>query len=103
VNVIAKNIFMQAAIKYPNDRTALMDIFSVLKKNDFSTPQALKAVFPSLDNIKYRKKHWVIDIGGNNLRLIAFIQFVNKRIYVKEIVSHADYDKLIRKYRSEKE
>ncbi|WP_292275044.1 type II toxin-antitoxin system HigB family toxin [Marinobacter sp.] len=65
---------------------------------DFSTPSELKAVFPSLDNFKYKDKWWVLDVGGNNLRVLAFIQFVNKRMYIKHIVNHADYDKLTKKY-----
>lgn len=59
----------------------------------------MKQVFPSLDNFKYKDKWWAIDIGGNHLRLMAFIQFVQNRIYVKHIVSHAEYDKLCDQYR----
>jgi len=77
--------------------------YKVLRNNKFESPEELKKVFPSLDNFKYRKKWWVIDIGGNNLRMIVFIQFVNKKIYVKHIVSHAEYDKLTRYYRKNKE
>lgn len=49
----------------------------------------------------YKDKWWVIDIGGNNLRLLAFIEFRDNRMYVKHIVTHADYDKLCKKYARE--
>ncbi|MCW7556249.1 type II toxin-antitoxin system HigB family toxin [Endozoicomonas gorgoniicola] len=42
-----------------------------------------------------------MDIGGNNLRLIAFIEFRDSRMYVKHIVTHAEYDKLCKKYAKE--
>ena len=58
----------------------------------------MKKVFPSLDNFKHKDKWWVIDIGGNNLRLIAFIEFKDNRMYVKHIVNHAEYGKLSRRY-----
>jgi mRNA interferase HigB len=103
MNVITKKAFVDASKKYPNERNSLLAMFKILKKNDFSTPNDLKAVFPSLDNFKYKDKWWVLDVGGNNLRLILFIQFVNKRIFVKHIVSHADYDKLSERYRKEKQ
>jgi mRNA interferase HigB len=103
MNVISKRTFNDAAKKYPNNRAALMDMFKVLQKNDFHNPNELKAVFPSLDNFKYKDKWWVLDVGGNHLRVISFIQFVNKRMYIKFIVSHADYDKLTVKYRKEKD
>lgn len=80
-----------------------MDIYRTLDKGDFFSPDDLRKVFPSLDNFKYRDKWWVIDIGGNNLRLMAFIEFKDNRMYVKHIVSHADYDKLNDKYRRTKE
>lgn len=61
-------------------------------------PAEMRRVFPSLDNFKYKDKWWVIDIGGNNLRMISFIQFMQNRMYVKYIVSHAEYDKLTKRY-----
>ena len=76
-----------------------MRMFRVLNGNTFRTPEALRAAFPSLDNFKYKDRWWVLDVGGNNLRVLAFIQFVNSRIDIKDIVNHADYDKPTRKYR----
>ena len=74
-------------------------MFRLLHGNTFRTPEALPAVFPSLDNFKYKDRWWVLDVGGNNLRVLAFIQFLNSRIYIKDIIKHADYNKLTRKYR----
>lgn len=101
MHVISKRPFNAAAKKYPNDRQALMDMYQVLKSTSFKTPDEFKAVFPSLDNFKYKNKWYVLDVGGNNLRVMAFIQFVSGRLYVKHIVSHADYDRLTEKYRKE--
>lgn len=97
--VISKKPFNDAAKRHPNDAAALEATYNVLRKGTFSTPDQLKAMFPSLDNFKYKDRWWIIDIGGNNLRLMAFIQFVNQRLYVKHIVTHAEYDKLIKRYR----
>ncbi len=101
MNVISKRPFKDAAKKYPNDRAALQETFKVLQKNAFHSPEEMRAVFPSLDNFKYKDKWWVLDVGGNNLRVIAFIQFVNQRIYIKYIVNHTNYNKLTEKYRKE--
>ena len=103
MHVIAKKLFNDAAKKYPNDKQALMDMYQVLKSTTFKTPEELKAVFPSLDNFKYRDKWYVLDVGGNNLRVMAFVQFVNGRLYIKHIVNHAEYDRLTEKYRKEGE
>jgi mRNA interferase HigB len=98
MHVVSKRPFNNAAKAHPNQKQALEDLYRVLRKSHFDSPDAMRKIFPSLDNFKYKDKWWVIDIGGNNLRLIAFIQFVQKRIYVKYILPHAEYDKICHRY-----
>lgn len=102
MHVISKRPFVDAAKKYPNDAEALMTMYKVLKNTDFKTPDELRAVFPSLDNFKYKDKWWVLDVGGNNLRVMLIIHFVQGRMYIRHIVDHAEYDRLTAKYRSER-
>jgi len=97
MHVISKKPFVEAAKKFPNDATAIMAVHKVLEKGMFRTPLELKKVFPSLDNFENKERWWVIDIGGNNLRLLMAIQFVHQRVYVKFIVTHAEYDKLTKR------
>lgn len=101
MHVISRKPFNDAAKKFPNDARAIQQTWKVLRNGDFGSPEELKRVFPSLDNFKYKDRWWVIDIGGNNLRLIAFIEFRDRRIYVKHIVTHAEYDKLCKRYAKE--
>ena len=101
MHVISRKPFNEAAKKYPNDAGAIEAAYNSLRNGDFHSPDKLKSLFPSLDNFKYKDKWWVIDIGGNNLRLIAFIEFRDDRMYVKHIVTHAEYDKLCKKYAKE--
>ncbi|KEA52327.1 cytoplasmic protein [Mangrovibacter sp. MFB070] len=74
-----------------------------MREIDFSSPAEMRTLIPGLDTFKYRNKWWVLDVGGNNLRVVAYINFVNKRFYVKRITTHAEYDKLTRYYRENKE
>ena len=99
MHVISRRPFNDAAKAHPNQRQALDDLYRVLRTSRFSSPDEMRQVFPSLDNFKHKDKWWVIDVGGNNLRVIAFIQFINQRIYVKHIVTHAEYDKLGKRYK----
>lgn len=103
MHVISRKPFADAAKLYPNQAGALDAVYKVLRSGDFHSPNQLRAVFPSLDNFKYKDKWWVIDIGGNTLRLIAFIEFRDNRMYVKHISSHAEYDKLCKKYAKERD
>ena len=101
MRVISRKPSNEASKKYPNDAEAIDALYKSFRSGDFSAPDALRALFPSLDNFKYKDKWWVIDIGGNNLRLIAFIEFKDNRMYVKHIVPHAEYDKLYKRYAKE--
>ena len=101
MRVISRKPFREAAKRYPNDAAAIDAAYKSLRNGDFSNPRELRSLFRSLDNFRYKDKWWVIDIGGNNLRLIAFITFRDNRMYVKHIVSHAEYDKLCKKYAKE--
>ncbi len=101
MHVISRKPFKDAALKYPNDAKALEEAYKILRNGDFNSPNALKKMFPTLDNFKYKDKWSVIHIGGNSLRLIAFIELRDNGMYVKHIVNHAEYDKLCKKYKKE--
>jgi mRNA interferase HigB len=36
---------------------------------------------------------YVFDIGGNKLRLITSIHFNRKKLYIRHILTHQEYDK----------
>ena len=99
MHVISKRTFNDAAKKYPNEAQAIDDLYRLLNSNIFSSPDEMRKIVKSLDNFKYKDRWWVIDIGGNKLRMIAFIEFRHNRLFVKHIVNHADYDKLTKRYR----
>lgn len=101
MHVISRKPFNDAAKKYPNDATAIEALYKTLRSSQFNNPLEMKNLYPSLDNFKYKDKWYVIDIGGNNLRLLAFIEFRDNRMFVKHIVSHDEYDKLCTKYAKE--
>lgn len=103
MHVISKEPFEQAARLFPSDATAIKALYRLVRETDFKSPDELRAAVPSLDNFKYRNKWWVLDVGGNHLRVIVYINFVNKRFYVKHIATHTEYDKLTRYYRENKE
>lgn len=102
MRVISRGPFAEAMASFPNDAVAVDKTYKVLKSSKLASPEKMKAVFPSLDNFKNVDKWWVIDIGGNNLRLIAFIDFEKQRLFAKHIVTHSEYDKLCKKYAQEK-
>ena len=103
MHVISRAPFDEAARHYPNDAVAIDDTYRVLKRVVAKKPDELKRYFTSLDRMKKKKKWWVIDIGGNNLRMMFFADFERGKIFVKHITTHAEYDRLTKYYREHKE
>ena len=98
MHIVSRKAFYDAAKNYPNDADAIDALYKTLKAGHFKSPDELKMHCPSLDNFKFRDKWWVIDIGGNNLRLIAYIDFLGERIFIKQIINQPNCDKLCKRY-----
>lgn len=98
MRVISKRPFLEAAAKYTTCASALTDVYLTLVKASFCTPDEMRRVFPPLDNFKHKHRWWVLDVGGNKLRVIMYIQFQASRIYIKHILSHSDYNKLCKRF-----
>jgi len=75
MHIISREPFNNATKQYPNEAAALEAIYKTLRRGEFRTPDELKALFPSLDRMKYKEKWWVIDVGGNHLRILFFASF----------------------------
>lgn len=75
---------------HPECATALLGWHKIVKSNEFKSYADLKASFNSLDKVG---ELYVFDIGGNKLRLIASIHFNRKKLYIRHILTHKEYDK----------
>jgi mRNA interferase HigB len=80
-------LFMRA---HPDSRTALDAWFRIMKKHGFVSFNALRQVFPSADMVGTLV---VFNIGGNKYRLIAAIHFNRQKAYIRNVLTHAEYDK----------
>lgn len=48
------------------------------------------------------REYVVFDLGGNNYRIISVIHFNRQKLYVREVLTHAEYDRWSKSYRSKK-
>lgn len=93
MRVFKKIAIDEAAGRYPNDGANLDACYRLLTRSVAQSSIELKSTFNTLDRFTYRNGWYVIDIGGNNLRLIAAIDFSKQLVFVKHIYTHADYSK----------
>lgn len=64
----------------------------VVTAADWSKPIDIKQTFRNADILPNSRA--IFNIGGNKYRLVAAIHYRGKRIYVRFIGTHKDYDKI---------
>lgn len=89
MRVIAKRPLVQFWTKHPAAEKPLQSWLTICRTTDFQSFAQLKQTFGSVDKVG---KFIVFDIGGNKFRLIVVIHFNRKRIYIRAVLTHDEYD-----------
>lgn len=74
---------------HPDTTNALTQWYRLVKENDFASFVELREMFPSADQVG---KLTVFNIGGNKVRLIAAIHYNRRKIYIRAVLTHPEYD-----------
>ena len=61
----------------------------LIERNTFDSFADLRRVFNSVDKVG---DYFVFNIAGNRYRLVAAIHFNTQTLYVREVLTHAEYD-----------
>ncbi len=77
--------------QHPDSSTSLDVWYEAMTKNRFESPDSLKQVFGNKLDIVVRG--FVFDISGNKYRLAASIHFNTQTVFIREIMTHAEYSK----------
>jgi len=78
--------------KQVGSKLALMDWYEKVIKADWNNITDIKNDFNSVDYIGNNR--YVFNIKGNNYRLVVIIIFVSKKVYIRFIGTHKEYDKI---------
>lgn len=71
---------------------ALRDWYKKTEKADWSCVTDIKNTFNSADYVGNNR--FVFNIKGNDYRLVAIVIFSIKRVYIRWIGTHKEYDKV---------
>ena len=106
MRITGLNVLNEFAQRHPNARSALNRWYNLMRQETFDSFADLRRIFPYADQVKVRKRRFdptlqeqkiwtVFNIGGNNFRLIATIQYNprDQRVTINKILTHAEYDK----------
>lgn len=89
MHIISRKRLNKFADNYPETKTALAQWYETMKKNNFGNFAELRLMFPAADQVS---KLTVFNIGGNKVRLIAAIHYNRRKVYIRAVLTHAQYD-----------
>jgi mRNA interferase HigB len=90
MKLISNKALREFAQVHPEADAPLQVWRRLIERGTFSGFAALRATFASVDKVGER---YVFNIGGNKYRLVAAIAFNAGLVWVKAVLTHAEYDK----------
>jgi mRNA interferase HigB len=76
--------------KYPDSEEALKSWYAVTVKADWKTPNEVKATYGNASILQDSRA--VFNIAGNKYRLIIWINYPYRVVYIRFVGTHKQYD-----------
>ena len=89
MHIITRKRLNEFAEKFPDTENALADWYRLMKQNNFTNFAEIKTIFSSADKVG---KLTVFNISGNKVRLITAIHYNRKKVYIRAVLTHKEYD-----------
>ncbi|AUT02622.1 hypothetical protein CLI64_20735 [Nostoc sp. CENA543] len=90
MHVISFKILREYAENHADSQEALNNWYKIASKAKWSNLVELQQIFPQAEAVG---NFTVFNIKGNKYRLIVSIDYEGQLIYIKYILTHAEYDK----------
>lgn len=85
--------------KHPPAEAPLRQWHSIVENIDFKDLGHIKSIFNAAD---YVPPYVIFDVAGNNYRVVVIVQYRAKRVYIREVMTHREYDNWCKRYRQGK-
>ena len=89
MHIITRKRLNEFVEKHPTAKAGLAHWYQAFKKNNFETFVILRTMFPHADQVDGLT---VFNIGGNKVRLICAIHYNRRKVYIRAVLTHAEYD-----------
>jgi mRNA interferase HigB len=90
MHVISRSRLTEFWEKHPNAETSLRLWYKLTFLAQWQNFVELRQVFPSADQVGNLT---VFNICGNNYRLITLVDYTYKKVFIRYVLTHAEYDK----------
>jgi len=89
MHVITRKRLNEFAALHPEFESALARWYKLVRRLNFDSFASLRQQFPSADRVG---KLTVFNVAGNRVRLIAAVHYNRGKIYIRAVLTHAEYD-----------
>src|SRR5712691_10874942 len=86
--VISKRTLRQFWELHADTETRLRAWHQVVNAASWNTSHDLKSTFPSADLVG---RLVVFNVGGNDYRIIARVEFATHKVFIRHVLRHAEY------------
>jgi mRNA interferase HigB len=90
MKVISRSALVQFWERHPEAETTLQTWYRTAKSSAWENFADVRKTFRRAD--PYRDCV-IFDVGGNKYRLIVKIRYRTKRVYIRFVLTHSEYDK----------
>ena len=90
MHIITRTRLVDFWEKHPDAKTSLLLWYKIVTTAKWQNFVEVREVFASADQVKNLT---VFNIGGNKYRLIAFIDYKYQKTFIRDVLTHAEYDR----------
>ncbi len=92
MQIVALKTIKNYAIQHAESKVALMRWYEITEASEWKDFNDIKKTFRSADYVG--NKRYVFNIKGNDYRLVAIVLFEPRRVLIRFIGTHAEYNKI---------
>ena len=92
MRVISFSMIRDFVAKHADADVAMRDWYKRVCKANWNSFADIKQTFNTADYVG--NDRYVFDIKGNNYRIIAIVLFINKKVYMRFVGTHEEYDRI---------
>jgi len=90
VHVITRKRLREFSVRHPEADASLRVWYAIVSRTNFASFAERKRIFRSADKVG---DFTVFNVGGNKFRLIAAVHYNRRKIYIRHVLTLAEYDR----------
>ncbi|MBW3510925.1 MULTISPECIES: type II toxin-antitoxin system HigB family toxin [Janthinobacterium] len=89
MRIVANKALMDFASRHPLAGEPMQAWRKIIESRSFANFAVMKSTFNATDHVG---DYYVFNIGGNKYRIIAAIHFNRQLLFIREVLTHKEYD-----------